>query len=382
MAGVTAVAGLSMAAAGAGTPLTPSGDGLSRTVTVADFAGKSRTFRQPVERIVLIRSRDIYELALLLGDDLEKKLIAWGPDIKGADMDAYRKFTERFPSLTNLPVIGDVFQDGVSAEAMLKLAPDLVIADTFMIDRGYKCIGNMERAGLPLLFLDFSHDPFKDPQRSVELLGRVLGREQRARDVVEFVNGEIDMVFGRLASITNEPPSVYLEAGSAGPREYGASYGYHHGRLLNSWGTVLHHLRCRNIAADVIPNMGPIHPEYLLKADPDIVVITGAYWPAAEGSARAGYFADPTDARRRLEAFTERPGWGTLRAVRNRRVFSVFHGSCMHTFGFAAFEQMAKWFYPERFRDLNPEERLRAYHEKFMPVSLSGVWTIGLENTP
>ncbi|HOX39788.1 MAG TPA: ABC transporter substrate-binding protein [Candidatus Brocadiia bacterium] len=364
-----------IAFAGTGSPTPDSG-----AVTVADFAGRKVSFNRPVKRIVMIRSRDIYEVSLLLEDELPEKLVAWGPDIQTADRDAYDKFVRRYPGLADVPVLGSIFDDAVSAEKVLALRPDLVIVETFMAERGYKSIDRMQRAGLPLLFLDFEHDPFECPQKSIELLGRVLGRERRAEEINAFVNTELDKVFSRLDKLKGEPPKVYFESGSSGPAAYGATYGYNVEKPI-AWGTVMHRLRCRNIADGVAPAMGAISPEFLLMADPDVIVITGASWDRTD-CVRLGYGGDADDAREKLRAFTRRPGWDGLKAVRSGRIYSIFHGLCMHTIDFAACQQLAKWFYPEDFADLNPEAALKEFHERFMPVDYSGAWMIALKEQP
>ncbi|MBN1347621.1 MAG: ABC transporter substrate-binding protein [Phycisphaerae bacterium] len=350
-----------------------------RSVTLTDLAGRTVTLRQPVDRIVLVRGRDVYELALLLEEDLPRKLVAWGPDLRQSDHDAYSVFTERFPSLAKLPEIGSVFADAVDAEAVLALRPDLVIVETFMAERGYKCLDRMERAGLPLLFLDFSRDPFQGPQRSIRLLGQALGREKRAAEVVDFVKARLDEVTSRLTGPPASPPSVYMECGYKGVKEYGHTFGYTDRSQLSAWGLMLDRLGCRNIAAGVAPPMAAMHPERLLTADPDVVVITGACWPATPDSMHLGYGTDAADAEQRLRAFATRPGWANLKAVKTRRVYGIFHGFCMHTMNFAALQQLAKWLYPERFAALDPAARLREFHDRFLPVACRGAWMISLE---
>ena len=361
----------------------PAGNGVADgKITVTDMAGRVVSFHKPVQRIVLIRSRDIYEVSLLLGDEVASKIVGWGPDIQTADKDAYRKFVERYPGLAKLPVLGAIFDDAVNIEAVLALKPDLVILDTVMAERGYKSVDRMEQAGLPLLFLDLSHDPFHDPERSLLLLGKVLGKEDRAAEIVAFVNAELDRVFSRLPGITTHPPVVYLEAGSLGAKQYGSTYGFDPKQKLASWGTFLDRLHCRNIAAGVVPSMGPISPEYLLKTNPEVIVITGANWPALSDSMHLGYYTDAGEARDLLRAFTTRPGWDGLSAVKNHRVYSLFHGFAMHLTNFAAVQQLAKWLYPETFADLDPEGGLREFHRRFMPVSYSGVWMVSLAEGP
>ena len=47
-------------------------------------------------------------------------------------------------------------------------------------------------------------------------------------------------------------------------------------------------------------------------------------------------------------------------------------------FDFAGTQFLAKQIYPELFEDINPEENLRDFFDKYMPVELDGVWTISL----
>jgi len=348
-------------------------------IQVEDLAGRTVTLRPPLNRIVLVRSRDVYELSLLLGDELDRRLVAWGPDLQTADQDAYRAFLDRYPRLARIPVLGSVFADAVSAEAVLALKPDLVILDTVMSERGYRCVERLERAGLPLLYLDCSHDPLRDPQRSLRLLGKVLGQEEKARAATAFVEAELERVMGRLAGLKEPAPTVYLESGHRGVESYGNTYGYDGNRTLSSWGALMARLGCRNVAADLVASMGRINPEYLLAADPDVIVITGACWTECPGTMRLGYGVMPAEARERLQGFTRRPGWPELKAVRNGRVHSLFHGFCMHMTSFAAVQQMAKWLYPGTFADLEPAARLQEFNERFMPVRAGGTWMISLE---
>ncbi len=347
-------------------------------VIVTDLAGRKVALPPRIERIVLIRSREIYGLSMLLGDEVESKIVGWGPDLQSVDKDAYEKFLQRYPRLAQVPVLGSVFNDAVSAEAVLALKPDLVVGDVFMIQRGYKCIEKLQQAGLPIVFLDQSSDPFSGPQRSIELLGRVLGKEARAKEIVDFVDGQLQTVLSRLDKLERGKPSVYIESGHLGPAGMGNSYGGDRNHKATAWGMVLERLPCRNIAAGIPAPMAPLHVEYVLKSDPDVIVITGAHWQGP-GAMRLGYDAQRRDARRLLEGFAARPGWDQLAAVKNRRVYAVFHGFVMHATHFAAVQQLAKWLYPQTFADVDPEAGLREFHKRFMPFPCSGTWMVGLD---
>ncbi|MCE5328350.1 MAG: ABC transporter substrate-binding protein [Planctomycetaceae bacterium] len=349
------------------------------TLTVTDLAGRKVSLPARIERIVLIRSRDIYSLSMLLGDEVESKIVAWGPDVQTSDKDAYGKYLHRYPRLAQTPVLGSIFSDAVSVEAVLALKPDLVVGDVFMIERGYKCIEKLQQTGVPIVFTDQSNDPYTGPQRSIAMLGRALGREARAREIVDFMNQELNKVLSRLDAVGPARPSVYVESGHLGPSQYGNSYGSDKSGKGTAWGTALSRLPVRNIALGAAPAMGPISAEYLIKSDPDVILMTGANWPAAADTMHLGYSTSPGEARKLLQGFTKRAGWEHLSAVRNRRVYTVFHGFVMHPTFFACVQQMAKWFYPQTFADLDPASSLGEFHKRFMPFECSGTWMIALD---
>jgi iron complex transport system substrate-binding protein len=142
---------------------------------------------------------------------------------------------------------------------------------------------------------------------------------------------------------------------------------------------VLHRLRVRNIADGVVV-FGKLHPEFLLSADPEIIVVTGQSWADSE-NLRLGYAASLEPALRRISEFQNRPGWKSLRAVKNRRIYAVFHTFTIHFFGFAGIEALAKDFYPELFPDIHPEKDFQEFHDRFMPIPLRGVWMLPPETS-
>ncbi|WP_417387373.1 ABC transporter substrate-binding protein [Gimesia sp.] len=351
------------------------------TITVTDLAGREVTLQQPIERIILMRSLGLYELAAVLGDEVEEKLVGWDSSLKTGDLDTWQKYIERFPRLDQVTILGDILRDTVSAEAVLALKPDLVIMNTYMLNRGSKTVERLEQAGVPLLFLR-SEDPFRDPQESIRLLGQVLGKTERANAAADWIDAELQPVLSQLKTIEGKVPTIYLEAGTQGPEKYGNTFGENQQGKTVNWGSVLAQLRCQNIAAGAISGlygMGVIRPEFLLTADPEVIVITGAHWTAFPDSLQLGYATDRSQATQQLAAFTTRPGWSDLAAVKNQRVHGIHTRFGSHLMSFAAAQQLAKWLYPEKFQDLNPEERLREFHQKFLPVEMSGTWMVSLD---
>lgn len=348
-------------------------------VLFTDLAGKEVWLDKDIDRIILLRSKDIYSLAVLLGDELPEKLIAWGPDLKTDSRGTYDKFIHIYPALEKIPFTGSVYSNDLSVEQILNLEPDLIVADKYLLDKGYWYMDKLVEAGLPVVCLDGSSDPFEGAQKGVSLLGEILGKEQKASEINSYVNGEIDSVLGKINRDHPAPPNVYLEAGSGGPEEFAQTYGgVGIPKTYTSWGTVLNRLQVNNIAEDIGSQMGSINPEYLLSSDPDVIIITGQNWDTSSEAMKLGDKVTPRQANDLLKGFTNRSGWNELQAVKNKRFHSVFHNSASIVC-FAAIEALAKFSYPEEFETLDPEEDLKTFYDKFMPIEYSGVWMKTLE---
>jgi len=344
-------------------------------ITVTDLAGRTVTIKTPIERVVLASSRHTHEfIAVEGGNNPFKKIVGWGPDLKAYDRDTYNKYEEKFPEIGDIPGVGYHYKGTFSVEKIITLDPDVVVLPLWIVeyDGVEDDISKLEKAGIPTIYIDYWKEPFKNPIESTLLLGSVLDREERAQDIVDYYSEQVNEVHSRLKEIDKTKPKVYVECGSKDPSEYGNTYGSDKG-----WGAMVVLCGGINIAEDL--PMGTINPEYLLDANPDVIMISGSYWPDTPGSMRLGYYADPKESRELLLAFTERPGWDTISAVKNNKVCSIFHGFSFRIYNFAGIQAFAKWFYPDEFEDLDPEESIKEYHERFLPVEYSGVWMMSLE---
>ncbi|WP_437201258.1 ABC transporter substrate-binding protein [Planctomicrobium sp. SH664] len=352
-------------------------DGNSRQVT--DLAGRQVNVPQEVHRVVLMRGMGLYDLSALLGDETADRLVGWDSSLQSNDRDAYERFTERFPRLKEIPLLGDSLRNGVSAEAILALQPDLIIGGTYMLGQT-QALEQLERAGVPIVYLS-SDDPLRDPQASLLLLGEVFHRLERAREIVDWVNRELATVLEPMQQLTGPVCSIYVEAGNFGAEKYGNTFGSNQQQQRVHWGSLLHQLRCDNIGENVSGpfGMGVIQPEYLLTRDPEVIVITGACWTAIPESLHLGYGADRTTAVHRLSRFADRPGWSDLRAVQTGRLYGLNTRLGSHIMSFVAVQQLAQWLYPAAFPGINPQRSLQEFHERFMPIPFSGQWMVELK---
>ena len=97
------------------------------TTTVTDVVGRTVTVKTPVERVLLSEGRQIYAVATLDMDDPFKRVVGWGDDLRTADFDTYVKYQEKFPALTQIPVMGSPQSGSFSVEKAVELQPDVVV---------------------------------------------------------------------------------------------------------------------------------------------------------------------------------------------------------------------------------------------------------------
>ncbi len=345
-----------------------------RTVRLTDLAGRVVEVRVPVERVVLLYGLEEY--AAVGGEDALHKLVglnSWR--YQKYRPDWWQGWVENYPWIAELP---DVGQPGKTfeVEQVLRLMPDVVIADRSMLKYMDEDLKRLEKAGIPVVFTDyFPHSDnvtelFDEVNRSTMILGILLDREDRARELVKFFEGEVRSVVDEVNSSDQQKAIVFATWSEW--RAYGREGMYNH--WISMAGG-------RNIAADVVDGAsGDVNPEFVLQQNPDVIIFTcNNNFPSGQRVA-IGYTVESDEtAREVLKELVNRPGWENLNAVKNGRVYIIHHGlSHGHLFEFACLQYVAKWLHPEKFSHLNPEERLKEFYDRFMPIPYKGVWAAGI----
>ena len=145
------------------------------------------------------------------------------------------------------------------------------------------------------------------------------------------------------------------------------------------WGAIADTVGGDNIAAAFIKDWGAINPEQFLAAKPDVVIISGTEAGLKQPAAMAmGIGIEAAEAQKRLQGFIRRAGWAEIPAVRNGRVFGIYHSASRSLSDLASAQFIAKALYPEAFADVNPEETYREFHRKYLPVEPKGTFFIRL----
>ena len=346
----------------------------SKPIEITDVTGRTVTLKKPAERVVLQWSGaggPFFTISALMGKDTPKVIAGMDTSLQDYRADMWKHFTAEMPELAKIPVVGTIGDKTFNAEQVVALNPDVIFIPVDLKDQYESdAKAKLDAAGIQTIYIDYHAEKLESHQKSIEAIGKALGKEERAAEINKFYTDRVTRVLDRVSKINKPKPTVYIEVGINGPEEFGNSFSSNY-----SWGALATMAGGDVITKDAVKKSSPINPEFILEKNPDIIMIMGSYWPKKPTSMRLGFEATEDSSQALLKAFTtERQGWSELKAVENKQVYSAHHGLPREVFDAAVFEYLAKTFYPEEFADVDPEATLKEFYDKFLPFSYSGIW--------
>jgi iron complex transport system substrate-binding protein len=232
-------------------------------LAVRDDRGATLRLDAPPQRIVSLLP------------SLSESVCALGACARLVGVDRYSNWPA---SVRGLPKLGGL--DDAQIERIVALRPDVVL-----VSSAARIVDRLEALGLKVLVLD-SRD-HADVQRSLRAIAQLLGTPREAERVAAGIERETQ------AAVERVPPAlrgrrVYFEVDTT---PFAAGAGSFIGETLTRLGLA-------NVAPAELGPFPQLNPEYVLRAQPDIVM---AVRPA-------------------LAEMSGRPGWAALRALRDGRV--------------------------------------------------------------
>ena len=341
--------------------------------TLVDAIGRSVTIEAPAQRIVLMFN---YEEATAVAGPagwdrivgISKGLWAgWRPAI-------WQRYVAVVPRIGEAADVGNTEDGDFSVEKTIALKPSVIVMPEWAYSSLKTAREQLEAAGIPIVVIDYNAQTVERHAASTRALGVVFGAQARAEELAALYEKEMADIRRRVASATGAKAKVYVELGQAGPETVGNSY------TTTMWGKILDALGAENIAIGRVPGpWGPVNPEYVLAANPDVIFIAGSSWLNRPKAVKTGYGTEPETTRQSIAPYATRAGWENLKAVKTGEVHAIEHGLARTLFDFAATQYIAKRLYPAAFADVDPVASLRRYHEAYLPVPFSGTWMLPLK---
>ena len=344
--------------------------------TVTDLSGATHTFAQPLEKVAVQWScagGPFMTMSALLGEDIAQHLACIDDSPEKYREDVWQQCLKDVPALAQVPVVGSVDQE-LNLEGVLSSG-----AEAFLCPLELKKLmdesltAKLAAVDIPVIYVDFHQETVENHTASVLLLGKLFGKEERAREIADFYVSHREAISQRLEELlkTGQRPDLYIEVAMMGPSDFGNSFDNHY-----SWGGIAFQSGGNSIGQGVVSNLGPLDSEYVLSKDPDKIILAGACGSSVPDAVRMGYGATEEETRRQMQAFSTRPGWSELKAFQNHEVYAINHGLAREMYDCACFEFFAKVCFPEEFSDISPEKTLQEYFDRFMPYTLSGIWFV------
>jgi len=305
---------------------------------VVDSSGRTVTLYRPLRRVVTFSGESL-ETLRSLGFDMEK--------VVAVDKYSHEKSTF-FPECRDKANVGSIWSPDM--EKVLSVRPDAIFLYATISTAACDDIQKRLEASSPgIRVLRF--DCFKPATYPGEIrtMASMIGREERGNEFASFYESTMDQIRETTAGIPDgEKTRVYFEywfdyttvsAGSG----YNEKTGLAGGMNPFAVGTAEYPV---------------VDPEAILVADPQVVVKL-----AGQGLAVGGYAGHDPEALDAIRStLLERPGWSRISAVKDGRVYVIHSdilGGAQHFIGTA---YLAKWFYPDRFADLDPH----AVHQRYL----------------
>jgi len=309
------------------------------SVRVTDATGREVLVKRSPMRVVAL-NKNAAELLRLMGvTDRIVGVSDWIP-----------KNPDYWPELLNARNVGKF--NAPDEEAIAALKPDLVLCYQNSPGPGFD--EKMAAAGIQVLRLELYR--ISALPRDVEGLGRIFGREDKAREYLDWLKARMDEVARRVAA-SKSRPDVYIE-GYSDFAACGYSSGMHE-RLEFAGG--------RNISEALQPANTPVSPEWVLERQPFAVV---------KMSSQNGCYTHegPEGMVDQRAALLARTGWTKTPAGKAGRVFLMTTDVTSGAASVVGIAWLAKWLHPDTCADLDPNLWHREFIERFQGRPWRGVY--------
>ncbi|MCM2463220.1 ABC transporter substrate-binding protein [Pseudomonas sp. LARHCG127] len=346
--------------------------------SVTDLLGRQVKVHLPVRRVILGEGRQLYLVAALDTQNPIERIVGWRKDLIQSDPDTYGAYLRKYPDIAKIPTFGG-FEDGTfDIEQAISQRPDVIIlnieAQHATEDARY--IEKLDALGIPVVYVDFRNNPMQNTEPTMRLFGQLFGKQARAEAFIDFRNQQIRRVTDVIEARHPARPKVFIERIGGYTDDCCLSFGN------ENFGLFVEMAGGDNIAKGIIPTtFGQLNAEQVVVANPAQVVVTSANWEAfAPGGhwVGVGPGADLAQARQKLAWYTQRPAYAGIKAQDDQAFHAIWHQFYNSPYQFVAIQQLAKWFHPTLFADLDPDASFRQLHEQFLPVPYEPGYAVSL----
>ena len=337
---------------------------------ILDRAGEI-TLIDTAERVVTVSTSA--NLMSLICENEVIRLLGDQDRVVGIEKWTIMLHTEDLPVITKQPCIGSFMPGDVDYEKILAIA-DQTEGQDIVITYAASWAEDIEDIldsveGIEVVRFDFHEPDIFVPQ--LKQLAIMLGEKEKCREYLDWRKDIFDQIEDQIQEIpTEERVKVFFDASSTGHFDA-------HGLPDSSTNVMIRHAGGKGISEDLGIAYTTVDPEWVLEQDPEVIVSHAANAQYAVGI-RLGYHSELSDddypkleeARQEL---METYGISGTKAVTDGKVYFITDELMYGPQQPVGVMYLAKWFHPERFDDLEPQEQNREYYEEFMDLEYLGI---------
>ncbi|MEN6461562.1 MAG: ABC transporter substrate-binding protein [Syntrophomonas sp.] len=311
----------------------------ANTRTITDCAGRQVKIPVKINRIACLCPESGYTLAMFGKGD---KIVAV---VGGLKRDVI--FTNMYPQVKNLPV--PKTSASINIEELVRSNPDIVFVkeDTM---RSEAEVQKLNMSHIPFLVVTYNN--IEQQQFAVDMIGKVVGSENKAKVYRAYYKKLVDLVQSRVADIPMKDRVRIYHSISEATRTDAK------GTLAADWTNIA---GANNVS--VTANLKQVEGNYfasleqILLWDPDYIFVN-----------------DPIV----VKYIMGNNQWSSLKAVKNKRVLPLPDG--ISRWGHPSSPETplailwtAKTLYPDKFKDVDMAAEIKYFYKEFFGYQLSDV---------
>ncbi len=316
-------------------------------ITITDLAGRSVEVPKDVHRIVALGPGALRLVVYLNATDMVVGVEnSEKPPEEGGWSSMGRPYRMAHPELAEKPVIGKGGPSPIAnAEAIVKVKPDVIFA--------YMDPGSAERlqsqTGIPVVVIDYGelgNFRSKELYDSLRLMGKIIGREERAEEVIAYIESTYEDLKRRVEDVPEgEKLSVYVGA-------LGFKGG--HGITMTACPfPPFEAVKAKNVACEAkMRGTFEVDKEQIARWDPDVIFLdlNNLYLVRSDYEKSPEYYK-------------------SLKAFREHRVYGIlpfnWYNTNIETALIDAYV-IGKILYPEKFSDVDIKKKASQIFEFFV----------------
>ena len=320
-----------------------------KTMTVTDSAGRVLSVPDPVNHVICSGPGALRLLTYLGAQGL---IVAVDDiEIKRGRFDA-RPYALSNPEFKKYPIFGE-FRGFDNPELILALEKQPQVIFKTFATMGHDPVELQEKTGIPTVVLEYGNLGTRRKQfsQSLRLMGKVVGKGERAEEVIEFFDAAINDLKSRTGEVLKSEKKTCFVGGMAykGPHGFCSTEpGYPPFMFVNAANVAYDESMIGRSSRQVT-----MAKEKLLEWDPDVLFLDLSTLQL--GGEASGHWEILND-----------PALKTLTAVQEKRVYGVLpynwytinYGSVLANAYF-----IGSILYPEHFKDVDPAAKAEEIYQ-------------------